>query len=588
MTEIRTDQTIGGLRVGNVDIKVTAYADDVTVVLDGTPTSLENCVSLFEAFRSISGLQLNRQKTRPFWIGKHATRERPICNHLDLSWEETPLEVLGVKIPNDPEADIGSLNYDAKINSLKTRLALWSYRYLTPYGRVHLVKTEALSQLVYLMTVLPKPNPTSIKSIERIIFNFIWGNKKDKIKRATLKSKYKQGGLQVPDIDCKADSLKMTWIKKYIDTDVISSWKKIVEPMFSLTNEVNIFECSMSPDIIHRKIKSDFWREVIVVWNKIKMSERTELTGQLVLSQVLYFNSHLKLELSGFYEWKRLVRNNVVRVGNLYDVHSKRMFTAEELIAKYGFNALSAIVLLAAIPNEWKRTVISDKPTVFQNYSADLLDLSSVKRVTSWAYQKLLNSCKTSQPEVSQSKWSRELNLPADMQWTVVYERLYDTTDDITLRWLQFRLLHRILPTNKRLQIFGIVDSNECHHCPTIPESLLHVFWDCEAVQKFWREVKRVYKTSLERSSVVLNVFQKGSPCMSIDSLQLLTLLAKQYIWRSRMHRTLPSVEGLAKTIFSTYRVEKYVSAITGKTSKCDTRWGPLLRPLAQWGEGQR
>ena len=76
---------------------------------------------------------------------------------------------------------------------------------------------------------------------------------------------------------------------------------------------------------------------------------------------------------------------------------------------------------------------------------------------------------------------------------------------------------------------------------------MLHVFWDCEAVQRFWREVNRVYKTSLEQGSVVLNVFQKGPPCMRTDSWQLLTLPAKQYIWRSRMHRTLPSVEELAK-----------------------------------------
>ena len=50
-----------------------------------------------------------------------------------------------VTIPSDPAVNIGEFNYAAKIDKLKARLALWSTRYLTPYGRVHLVKTEALS-----------------------------------------------------------------------------------------------------------------------------------------------------------------------------------------------------------------------------------------------------------------------------------------------------------------------------------------------------------------------------------------------------------------------------------------------------------
>ena len=582
LTEIRAAQNIAGVRIGNFNIKVTAYADDVTVVLDGSETSLENCVALFEDFKIISGLQLNRHKTRPFWIGKNADTERPICSHLDLFWETTPLEVLGIKIPNDPNIDIGNINYEKKINHLKTRLALWSYRYLTPYGRVHLVKTEALSQLTYLMTVLPKPSPVLIKSIETIIFNFIWGNKKDKIKRATLKSKYKHGGLQVPDIDCRADSLKLTWIKKYVDNDLNTSWKNVVKPIFSLPNNLNIFECNMSPEVIHRKIKSAFWREVLLAWNVIKRPEEAKLSGKAVLSQVLYLNANIKLELSGVFEWRLMERNNVVRIGNLYNTQTRSMYTARELISKYGFHPLSALALLTSIPNEWKQILIADKPTIFQNYSEELFELESASHVAKWAYHKLFKSCV--EPDISQSKWARELNLSVDMQWTEVYDALYKTTDDVAIRWLQLRLIHRILPANKRLKIFGIVESNECHHCPAVPESLLHVFWECKVVQTFWRDMNRVYSTTLlDRVSVILNMLQQGSPSMSIESMQLLILIAKQYVWRCRSNKKWPSVEEMAKVLLRVYSVEKYISVVTDKKTKCDELWAPILRPLSRW-----
>ena len=580
LTKIRAAEAIVGMQVGDADIKVTAYADDVTVLLDGSEASLENCVSLFEEFKSISGLQLNRQKTRPFWIGKNADTKRPICRHLELSWETTPLEVLGVKIPNDPDIDIGNLNYESKISQLKARLALWSYRYLTPYGRVHLIKTEALSQLTYLMTVLPKPSPILIKSIEKVMFNFIWGNKKDKIKRATLKSKYKNGGLQVPDIDCRADSLKMTWIKKYVDDEINSSWKSAVKPIFSLPNDMNIFECNMAPEVVCRKVKSAFWRETLLAWNRIKRPEKGKLSGKAVLSQVLYLNANINLESSGIYEWKLMERKNVVRIGNLYDIQNRSMYTARELISKYGFHPLSALALLKSIPLQWKRTLLAEKPATFRNYSVELVELGSAIYVAKWAYKKLFRTCV--EPEISHSKWTRELNLPADMQWTEVYDALYKTTKDITIRWLQFRLIHRILPANKRLHIFGIVESNECHHCP-VPESLLHVFWECSVVQTFWRAINRAYHITLDRVAVILNILKEGQHRMPTHSLQLLIVIVKQFVWRCRSNQIRPSIEEAAKMIFKVYRVEKYISVITGRSTDCEELWAPILRPLSQW-----
>ena len=57
---------------------------------------------------------------------------------------------------------------------------------MTAYGRVHIIKSEAMSQLIYLMSVLPKPSVMQLKEIETAIFKFIWGKGRDKIKRSVL------------------------------------------------------------------------------------------------------------------------------------------------------------------------------------------------------------------------------------------------------------------------------------------------------------------------------------------------------------------------------------------------------------------
>ena len=44
--------------------------------------------------------------------------------------------------------------------------------------------------------------------------NFLWDNKKAKIKQNTLRNDYKDGGLKSVDIEHKIASLKYSWVKR--------------------------------------------------------------------------------------------------------------------------------------------------------------------------------------------------------------------------------------------------------------------------------------------------------------------------------------------------------------------------------------
>ena len=49
-------------------------------------------------------------------------------------------------------------------------------------------------------------------------YDFLWGGRGDKIKREIMIVDYDQGGLKLVDVSLFAQSLKSTWIKKYIHT----------------------------------------------------------------------------------------------------------------------------------------------------------------------------------------------------------------------------------------------------------------------------------------------------------------------------------------------------------------------------------
>ena len=77
--------------VGNKEIKITQYADDTCLYLNGS-NSLENIIKLFEDFHRYAGLKLNLDKTEIIWLGRD-NRHGKICN-IKIILE--PVKLLGI------------------------------------------------------------------------------------------------------------------------------------------------------------------------------------------------------------------------------------------------------------------------------------------------------------------------------------------------------------------------------------------------------------------------------------------------------------------------------------------------------------
>ena len=61
------------------------------------------------------------------------------------------------------------------------------------------------------------PSEDTIKRNKKLMFNFIWGGKPEKIKRNTLKQNYENGGSRMIDLEIFIWSLKVRWIKRITD-----------------------------------------------------------------------------------------------------------------------------------------------------------------------------------------------------------------------------------------------------------------------------------------------------------------------------------------------------------------------------------
>ena len=68
-----------------------------------------------------------------------------------------------------------------KLGSLKKTLSIWSRRDIPIYGRINIVKTLALSKLVFICSVMETPKNFA-KEVDKITFDFIWKQKPATIK----------------------------------------------------------------------------------------------------------------------------------------------------------------------------------------------------------------------------------------------------------------------------------------------------------------------------------------------------------------------------------------------------------------------
>ena len=65
---IRSDSNIRGVKIGDEETKILAYADDMTATLSDI-SSLERLLAVLNAFERCSGLKMNLKKTKAMWIG---------------------------------------------------------------------------------------------------------------------------------------------------------------------------------------------------------------------------------------------------------------------------------------------------------------------------------------------------------------------------------------------------------------------------------------------------------------------------------------------------------------------------------------
>ena len=128
------------------------------------------------------------------------------------------------------------LNLSRVKNHFNTVLNLWKNRNLTIYGRTEVVKTLALSKLLYVTNFII-PTEKFIDEVKSILTNFIWNGRKPKIKYKALISNINEGGINFKDFSSRITTQNIMWCKRML-LNTEQPWNQILNESLKLVGGI--------------------------------------------------------------------------------------------------------------------------------------------------------------------------------------------------------------------------------------------------------------------------------------------------------------------------------------------------------------
>ena len=441
---------------------------------------------------------------------------------------------------------------------------------LSLLGKITVIKTLAVPQLVYLLTVLPSPGKAFFDQIDKLFKSFIWG-RSTKIKLRQLEQDISQGGLKLTNLRFLHYGLKLSWIKRLVNTE--GGWQSLFEHVFNMEkfrfwelDTKSIFDICSAPDT------NPFWSEVFKIWIEYKEFYTSFDPRCYPLWGTSFIKNTNLLKLRTVFESYGLHYLNDIlnRAGEIYGY--------EDLCNKVNkrLNFVDYFSLKHSIPRKW-RIGLQDKLDQNKVEQLPLTNLLKMPKICKGVYQKFLEKEQVIRPH--KQKWS--LALTENIQeedWEYFYKSNFQCTIDSKLRSFQYKVLLRAIPTNKYLLQCKLKDSDKCYFCNQTTESLEHLLWFCPQVQTFWDKFRCLFNprtfpnNSMTAKSVLLGY--RGNEDRIINHM---FNLAKYYIFMTKCRETKLDFEQFKRTVVYTYKLEsKIAHDNASKNMDFYSKWYPL------------
>ena len=174
------------------------YADDTIVFLSHLAESIPSLLELLKQFGSVSGFKVNKEKSSIMFLNVNE-RENPLVSHPFVNATEE-FKYLGIRI-TPKISNLSLANYEPMVVQVSEEITRWTTLPLSILGRINIIKMTILPKFLYIFQSIPLAPPSFFPRTRKLLSNFIWNNRKPRLRLSLLYLPYDRGGLQVPNLE---------------------------------------------------------------------------------------------------------------------------------------------------------------------------------------------------------------------------------------------------------------------------------------------------------------------------------------------------------------------------------------------------
>ena len=565
------NKDINGIKISGQEYKLAQFADDTTILLDGTQISIQSTLNTLEIFGTISGLKMNTDKTKVIWLGSKKYSKDKYETTPQLLWGATNFDLLGIHFDVDL-AKMIPINYNKYTAQLQQTLVAWSKRFLTPIGKITVIKTFAISKLIHLYLTLPLPKD-HVTNINKILFSFVWSKKPDKLKRVLIKKSYNNGGLNMLELEKFIQALKLSWIKRLTNSAHNPQWITLFETAISPIHELFTLGSFYSQKIANQT-RNNFWSQVLMAWKDFSEIPNIK-TLQDLYSEPLWYNP----VISDYpFFLKQCYIKSLANVGDNLDKNGN-ITTRNDIIQMYNIVNLDYLTYfrLSKMAKIAKKKILDKGQSEISQpirpfYSKNAQLIFCKKKGVKHIYRALVSDSPAEHP-----KWNNILqtNINEEM-WKSIHKLPYHIIKDNYLTYFQFKIINRILGVKDMLYKMKIADNSSCALCNRESETILHLFWECQKAQGLWRQVKDWLHTKLgitlplDPITIILGYLNKDTNYIPINVIILVT---KSYIFLNSQKKRILHITSLIKRITATIQDQQRISISNNRLQTFSKIW---------------
>ena len=551
---IREKRDIVGIEVHGEESKVSQYADDTTLMVSEDLQSIINIIRVLNWFKSVSGLAINKEKTKVVKLGASRDSNIPWQGKFGFNWS-TKFEILGIHFDMNKLNEITDLNIQRKIGEIQKLIRIWSSRNLTPYGKVTIIKSLLISKITHMLLSLPSPSCYCFKNLNNLFSNFLWCGKPPKWRKEILEGEIYHGGLKLPNLSLFDKSLKLGWLKRYLR----STGKWTIYP-----NDFELWEIfTYGPDIIVKLLEltsNKFWQDVLLSLEFFWKSD-AKLNKDFIKNTPIWLNPDFSIPIN-----KNWFKHGVSTISDFLGDRNV-ILPMDDFMARFNVktNFLDYNYVTTKIKRyiEWQELPLYEEE--FPKNSSLNVFLNLTFKGVSGIYRRMKDS-HTHILDNAVDIWTSKLEVDIEsfcLSKSFHFHHLH--YKDTYLKYIQFRTLHHRFYTNEKLYKMGIKRSDKCSFCLESIDSVEHMLIQCPIIRNLWGCVRDwieelgMQNYNITDSKIIIGDTENA---LCINSIILLT---KKVIYGAMKKEQKPHISHVKNEVKKFYYEDKYCHYIQGK-----------------------